>query len=538
MEKRVIGLILILVLASILRLWGLVNAPAGFNADEAAIGYNAYSILKTGKDEYGNFWPLVFKSFGDYKPGLYVYLVMPLVAILGLSELAVRLPNAILGIATVWLIYLLAKKLFRSEAVGLVAAMLLAISPWHIHFSRGGWESNAATFFLSLGVYLFIKFKEDQRYFFGSMLAFLAAMYVYQSPRLIVPLLLVGFFLPLANKLKSSYYRLILPSLLLIVIALPLVWQFIGGEGVSRFNGLSFLADPGPTSRLEQLRGEHQEAYSWSTKLVHNKLTAYLPQLFRHYLDHFSPDFLFINGDEVARNKVPETGQLYLIESIMLLIGLYYLVKEGGSGWSIILVWLIVAPSAAALTFQTPSALRGLNMIVPLSVISALGLVKILATFNQRLVKIILAVVIVVSLSFELSHYLESYLVHYPKRYPDAWEYGFKEMVSKLMKYQDRFDKVVITDRYDQPYILVLFYEKYDPSQYQPQAHLTQRDKFNFGTVRSFDKYQFRPFTKNELEASTKTLFIGTPKDVTDPDNVFDQVNFPSGERAFFFARS
>ena len=152
-----ITIVIIILIAAGLRLWQLDKYPAGFNADEAAIGYNAYSLLETGKDEYGTPWPLSFKSFGDFKPGLYFYFVMPFVKIFGLNEWAVRVPSAVLGIGTVIIIYFLAEEIFKNSKVGLVSSLLLAISPWHIQFSRGGWETNAATFFMSLGTLLFIK---------------------------------------------------------------------------------------------------------------------------------------------------------------------------------------------------------------------------------------------------------------------------------------------------------------------------------------------------------------------------------------------
>ena len=124
-----INLIIIIILASALRLIALDKYPAGFNADEAAIGYNAYSLLQTGKDEYGTPWPLSFKSFGDFKPGLYFYFVMPAVAVLGLNEWAVRIPSALLGIGTVILVYFLAKEIFKEKKIALLSSTLLAISP-------------------------------------------------------------------------------------------------------------------------------------------------------------------------------------------------------------------------------------------------------------------------------------------------------------------------------------------------------------------------------------------------------------------------
>ena len=120
-------LILIILLAFVLRFYKLSTYPA-LNADEAAIGYNAYSLLLTGKDEHGNSWPIHFQSFNDYKPGLYFYIVLPFVKAIGLNEWAVRIPGAALGVLTVLVIYLLAKELFKSEKVAIFSGLLLAIS--------------------------------------------------------------------------------------------------------------------------------------------------------------------------------------------------------------------------------------------------------------------------------------------------------------------------------------------------------------------------------------------------------------------------
>ena len=150
-------LILIILLAFVLRFYKLGAIPA-LNADEAAIGYNAYSLLLTGKDEHGNSWPIHFQSFNDYKPGLYFYVVLPFVKLIGLNEIAVRIPGAALGVLTVLIIYLLTKELFKDEKISIFSSLLLAISSWHIHFSRGGWEVNLATFLITLGVWLFLKY--------------------------------------------------------------------------------------------------------------------------------------------------------------------------------------------------------------------------------------------------------------------------------------------------------------------------------------------------------------------------------------------
>src|SRR3990167_1382093 len=105
----------ILALAFVLRVVGLSSFPPGFTPDEASFGYDAYSILKTGKDQWGKPFPLVLESFGDFKSPLYAYLTVPSVAAFGLNKFAVRFPNAILGTLAVLAAYLLAGKLFRSK---------------------------------------------------------------------------------------------------------------------------------------------------------------------------------------------------------------------------------------------------------------------------------------------------------------------------------------------------------------------------------------------------------------------------------------
>ena len=536
--KLKITLFLIVLLASVLRLWQLDKYPAGFNADEASIGYNAFSLIQTGKDEYGNSWPFVFKSFGDYKPGLYFYFALPFVATLGLNEWAVRLPSAIFGIGTVLLIYFLAKEIFKSKLIGILASLLLSINPWSLHFSRGGFESNAATFFISLGILFFIKGLNNRIKLFWSLVSLLASMYVYQSPRLIVPVLLVTLFLIYRQKIfsgvKIKEKNLVLYLGLLIFLVIPLGIQFISGQGSARFQGLSFLADTGPESRVNELRGE--DPNSWWARLLHNKITAYGPAFLGHYLDHFKPDFLFINGDEVARNKVPETGEFFLIESIFMIFGLIALAKNNFQYTKLLIAWVLIAPLASSITFQTPSALRSLNMVVPLTLIMANGLWFMVYGLRKRW-RVILITVISFGILFESIHYLESYYIHYPKRYPLAFEYGFSKMVEKLNLYEPQYARVVITDRFDQPYILVLFYKKYDPRKYQPEAKLTERDKFNFGTVRSFDKYEFRSIEPKEVNRGIETLFIGTSQEIPKDATIFDEVNFPNGEPAFIFAR-
>ena len=159
---KLILLISILFLTGILRFYGLSHYPAGLNADEAALGYNAYSLLLTGRDEHGSLLPVNLESFGDFKPALSSYLLVPVVKVLGLTEFAVRLPSALFGVLAVFLVYVLARLTTDHEPLAYVAGLLLAISPWHLHFSRGAWEVNLSTTLILLGVIFFLKWEKTE----------------------------------------------------------------------------------------------------------------------------------------------------------------------------------------------------------------------------------------------------------------------------------------------------------------------------------------------------------------------------------------
>src|SRR5690606_39044514 len=137
----------------------------GFTPDEASFGYDAYSLLKTGKDQWGHPVPIVLESFGDFKPPLYAYLTIPFVAVFRMSEFSVRLPNAIAGTLAIYATYLMVSELAKhtklskrkSETFALLSALLLSISPWHVMLSRGAFEANLTTILMPLGVYFFTR---------------------------------------------------------------------------------------------------------------------------------------------------------------------------------------------------------------------------------------------------------------------------------------------------------------------------------------------------------------------------------------------
>ncbi len=156
-SKTKILLIAILLVASFLRLWKLTEVPVSLFGDELDVGYHAYSILKTGKDYSGNLLPLHFQSLAEWRTPLYLYSAVPTVAIYGISPLGVRLPAAFFGILGILGLYLLVKQISKNEKLALASAVFLAISPWHIQYSRAAFEVTMLLAFLLFGLYFFFR---------------------------------------------------------------------------------------------------------------------------------------------------------------------------------------------------------------------------------------------------------------------------------------------------------------------------------------------------------------------------------------------
>ena len=412
---------LILLIALIIRGYKIDVLPA-LNPDEAALGYNAYSLLLTGKDEHGVSWPLHFQSFGDFKPGGYVYITIPFIKFLGLNPLAIRFPNLILSVLTILIIYKLVLLLTYNFQLSTLVALVLTFSPWHIHFSRGAWESSAALFFIVLGVYWFYSYIISHKSFFAFLfpLAFVASLYIYHSARLISPLLVLFLIISSYSQLLKNYKKLILPLLIAILLTIPVLVSFLQSGGATRLGGVGLTADYGPTARAEELLNQHGNT-QLINRITHNKRVLYVISWAEKYFSHFDCNFLFVTGDDVPRSKSPDMGQLYLIELPFLLLGVVYLLKQAKT-YSLkyfTFIFLIIAPIASSLTFQAPSALRALAMVIPFSILIGCGLNYSLNLCQKSLFRITFYGFLIISYTFSVGYYFDAYFVQLSPVLPD-----------------------------------------------------------------------------------------------------------------------
>lgn len=436
----------IIAFAFIVRFINIPHNPAGFFTDEASIGSEAYSILTTGQDSVGRFLPVFFQSSGDFKNPVFIYSMVPWVGIFGLTEFAVRLTSVLYGTLGVVAIYLLAKELFKRE-VGILSALLLAVSPWHIHFSRVGFELISSVFWVMIAVWLFVKSTKQYQYYPYALIAFFIAFLTYTSPKLYLPPLVAGCFLIYFSQIKkyfsdSSFW---ITNIVVVVVAAALILPYIQ-------NG-SFFA------RWDQVKSENLSVATVAQSYIH----------------HFTPAFLFEKGDSgfegqfITRHSVPGMGELYWFQLPFIIAALYFAYKlpKLRRSFLVVMLLLLLYPVGTIFTTTAPQATRSVLGVVPFTILSAVGIwyliscisyiVKIPDTrYYIRYASVVLGVIAV--LSFINFLQLNS---RYPLVSSDyyGWQYGYREAVEKTVPYRASYDDIIITHRFNYSDYLLNFYK-------------------------------------------------------------------------------
>src|SRR5581483_6203322 len=244
-SKILVFLLVILFIASFLRLWRLGEVPISPDWDEVSLGYNAYSIVQTGRDEYGKFLPVVLRSYDDYKPALYSYLAIPSVKIFGLNTWAVRLPSAVFGILTVLATFFLVKELFKRNDIALVSSFFLAVSPWHIQFSRVAFDSNVGLALNVFAILFLLRSLNKNIFLFLSILFAALSLYVYQSEKVFTPLIFLAILLIYKREFLLKPKKFLVGAFILgIVISLPMLSFLISNKNsLERARGVSIFSE-------------------------------------------------------------------------------------------------------------------------------------------------------------------------------------------------------------------------------------------------------------------------------------------------------
>lgn len=480
----------IVIFAALLRLWGISTNPPSLSWDEVSIGYNAYTILNFGMDEHGVRMPIgAFTAYGDYKPTFPVYVTVPFIAIFGLSELAVRLPSALFGIATVLLLYYFVKELFvDSKNIALLSAVLLAISPWHIMLSRAGFEANIATFFVLLGVYLIVSARRNPGLWMYAFLPFVAGMYTFNSARYAGPLIGLGALVFSLGYLRNVKMRALRGILIAAIVLIPLLPHLVSRQAKLRFEEVSIFTDIRVV--LSSNARRVIDGNSWWSGIAHNRRIGFGREYLVHFFDNLEPRFLFISGDGNPKFSIEDSGQLLLITAPFVLYGwLMLFTREPAVSW-LLFWWLIASIIPAAVARETPHALRIENGLPVWIIVTAYGMIVSLKNLIIPKMKITLLALYFILVFANFGYFWHTYTIHYPKEFSGEWQYGYGQAIRFAESVKGSYDTIVLTESIGRPYMYALFYGAYDLP-YFLNTKDASFDAAGFYNVYGFGKYRF-----------------------------------------------
>jgi 4-amino-4-deoxy-L-arabinose transferase-like glycosyltransferase len=530
---------LILVLSVFLRFNKIDVNPPSLDWDEASMGYNAYSLLTTGADEYGNKLPLSIRSFGDYKPPVYTYLAVPSVLFFGLNETGVRFPAALFGSLSVIVIYFLTKELFnnfekdKKEKLALLSMIFLGVSPWHLQFSRAAFEGNIGLFFFMLGLLLFLKSLKNTKLAIVAIISFCLSIYSYHSFLLIAPIFMFILILLFWQEIVKNKKYYIVSLILGLIFAVPVFLNFTSSNGSSsRFSMVSLFASPDIlNTSIKELEYDKTRG-DVIGEVFHNRRVVYFLETAKAYFDHWNPDFLFFHGDGGRQHHAVGMGMLYLFDLPFILIGIYFLFKNRTKRNMLLATIFLLAPLPSAISTGTPHPVRAIAMIPGFTIFTALGVYALFLNSKTLRNKLLLFAVVVLFI-INFSYYIHRYYVDTPIAYGDFWQYGNKEALLTAKSLENKYDKIIYTYIYDQPYVYYLFYNKVDPSWYQKNWDYQKTDQVE-RMRRVIGEYEFRNIDWGKDSQLKNTLLIGSPQEIpANANGLIKTIYFLDGSVAF-----
>lgn len=542
--KNKIILVSIIILAFFLRFWHLSSNPSWFIPEEVSTGWNAYSLLHTGRDEWGTLLPIIFRETGGFKLALNSYLIVPFMAVFGPNEFAVRSTTALAGVLAVFLTYLLSLRLFKRESVALSSAFLLAISPWHISMGRYGVDVNWGIPLFLAGLILFLAASEQKKLLVPSAILFGLTYFTYFNYVVFSFLFILGLLIIRRDWIKTPGKRIYLVIFLVIqfVFLSPYILQnalFI------RFSQATNISRIGLINRVNEERGACLTVYpSLMCKIFYNKQLATFQEIGKNIINHFSVTTFFLYGSNLGKSGMPQGyGFLYIFEFPLLLLGIFVMIRKRIVP-GIIILWLLL--------YGIPSGLAGeghiwrMLTVLPLpQIVESFGLIGIFVYLKRNMTQIIVVPVVV----FFLAKFLLDYFGYFPYYQGIYGYYGFKDLYKYLAQNDKQYSNVVIAPigmGFNQLYIYYLFYNLPDPRSYQLGIDVDRRvGDQNWVWVDRIGKYYFVGEANKviyPLDTSSLLVTDGSRDDEIIKDKTLKAVpihiiKHANGDRAFIINR-
>ena len=470
-SKKIISHLLLgvaLLLSGFLLFYKLGSVPSGFYIDEALPGYNAYSILKTGKDEYGKFLPLLFRFYGSYNPPIYTYLTVLPIAAFGLSVFSVRFVSALAGLLSVIVVYyfLAESGTIKNKLTSAVVTLIYVITPWLILYSRVGYEVSTAYLLFSFGSLLFWIGLKKYRFLLPAFFFLSLSTYAAYSERFLVPIFIVCFLFFFRKELffKRSLRYTLYGILTFVLTQIPY---------------LTLLATPAffPKSDL----------------VIHStSVSSFLREFLSQHLTYFSPRSLFFLPDPDPQRSLPVLSVFYFWLIIPFFLGIYALwIKRKQPFSKFVFLLALLSPIPAALTKDPFSTHRAMPLLLPLILIIGLGIDSII----DRIKGFVWIPTFLLLFLFSLLLLWRSYFVFLPKERAKDWGYGFN-LLAEEIKIRPNTKFVIDQARIKPVYIQLAFFLAFPPEDFQKSVDQSVKENYyentNFDAHYSFGNIETR----------------------------------------------
>ncbi len=528
-----IAIVGVVILAGVLRFYGLDSVPPGINQDEAIHAYEAWCIRETGHDHHDKPWPIFFRCFGDYHAGHYIYALLPFQAVFGISVWSTRLPSALFGTLNVWFLYLLVRRLYGHRA-GIAAAVLLTVSPWHIHLSRLAFEAALCGPFLTLALLLVVdatrRRPDNEGSTVGlSSIARLAVaglivgtvLYMYHAFRVVIPILMFGGAIMFRSDLRAftrqphgrTAFVVFLVSF--HVALLPFIWA-------------SVSAPDETWARATMLVGQDDQT----------TLATTISRFAQAYFAHFHPSFLFQDGDPSPIQSVPGYGQLHHYCLILLPIGLWRVIRRRRTErfGLFVLLWIVISPIPAAVTpLVSGHSIRAIGALPAYQILAALGLDFLLASALARSKTAYRGALTLTTavIALNTAFFLHLFLGAYPRDTAIQFQQEWRDAVAYAQEVESDYDAIVFTTtRTNQVPILYLFWGQVPPKDYFSQPHEIQHGK-RWDTIHRIGNTFFAPSQElpqivAKLPPHSRLLVAERPG-ISVPGIILGEICYPNG---------
>lgn len=483
--KSLFIIAVILILGFFLYLYKIEDIPPGLEIDEVPNGYNAYSILRTGKDEFGKSFPIYFRFSASYSPPLYAYLTVPAISLLGLNITAARIVSGISGILSIIVIFLLLKNLnlTQNRFVIYLGALLYAISPWTIMYSRSGYEAMLSFLIYSLSVLFIWKGFKRPFYLTYGVITLSISVYASHANKFLFTLLLICLTIVFKNILLDKRTRKYFIAGLVgaLIIQLPNISVIFTKSFFVKsslfFNDAIFI--------------EYQKIKDIIPIFI-GVPYLYAREFLSQYLTYFSVRSLFLDPDPFQARSIPNLSVFYPWMFVPYLIGLFVTWKKRvQTNYKYLLLLAVTAPIPAAFTKDPFWTYRAIPLLLSSVIIITIGIDRISKLRLKLFIPLCCLIVI-----YSLILLWEGYFIFLPNEKANAWEYGYQNVAQEMMIYKDEHF-VVDNSRNPLTYIQLAFYMKLNPETLQNAVgQEIQKNYYNNITINpnySFKNFEVRP---------------------------------------------